>query len=110
MNWRRKAKQCLAEKSKWTRATLVVSVRCPPPNGAISGVLVSTINGGHLGALYGCEAEETALAHIRRKFVDVFTAQGSAIAEEAIKRIAQLYGVEKQARGQSPEILHWAVL
>ena len=26
-----------------------------------------------------------------------------AIAEEAIKLIAQLYGVEKQARGQSPE-------
>ena len=34
---------------------------------------------------------------------NVFAAQGSAIAEEAIKRIAQLYGVEKQARGQSPE-------
>ena len=33
----------------------------------------------------------------------MFAAQGSAIAEEAIKRIAQLYGVEKQARGQSPE-------
>ena len=38
-----------------------------------------------------------------RKFVDVFTAQGSSIAEEAIKRIAKLYGVEKQARGQSPQ-------
>ena len=43
------------------------------------------------------------MAHVRRKFVDVFTAQGSAIAEEAIKRIAQLYGVEKEVRGQSPE-------
>jgi transposase len=43
------------------------------------------------------------MAHIRRKFVDVFTAQESSIAEEAIKRIAELYGVEKQARGQSPE-------
>lgn len=39
-----------------------VSVRCPPPNGAVSGSLVSTIDSGHLGALYGCEAEETALA------------------------------------------------
>lgn len=48
-------------------------------------------------------SEVACMAHIRRKFVDVFTAQGSAIAEEAIKRIAQLYGVEKQARGQSPE-------
>ena len=35
--------------------------------------------------------------------MDVFTAQGSAIAEETIKRIAQLYGVEKEVRGQSPE-------
>jgi transposase len=33
----------------------------------------------------------------------VFTAQGSAIAEETIKRIAQLYGVEKEVRSQSPE-------
>ena len=49
-------------------------------------------------------SEVACMAHIRRKFVDVFTAQGSAIAEEAIKRIAQLYGVEKQARGLSPEI------
>ena len=51
----------------------------------------------------GKATEVACMAHIRRKFVDVFAAQGSAIAEEAIKRIAQLYGVEKQARGQSPE-------
>ena len=48
-------------------------------------------------------SEVACMAHIRRKFVDVFTAQGSAIAEKAIKRIAELYAVEKQARGQSPE-------
>ena len=48
-------------------------------------------------------SEMACMAHIRRKFVDVFTAQGSAIAEEAIKRIAQLYGVEKEVRGRSPE-------
>ncbi len=39
-----------------------VSVRCPPPNGAVSGALVSTIDSGHLGALYGGKAEEAALA------------------------------------------------
>ena len=33
----------------------------------------------------------------------IFAALSITIAEEAIKRIAQLYGVEKQARGQSPE-------
>lgn len=43
------------------------------------------------------------MAHIRRKFVDVQQSSGSAIAEEAIRRIAELYGVEKEARGQSPE-------
>jgi transposase len=35
--------------------------------------------------------------------VDVPAAQGSSIAEEAIKRIAELYGIEKQARGKPPE-------
>ncbi len=49
-------------------------------------------------------SEVACIAHIRRKFVDVFAAQGSAIAEEAIKRIAQLYGVEKRVRGQSPDV------
>ena len=42
--------------------TLSVSVRCAPPNGADFDGLVSTIDSGHLGALYGCEAEEAALA------------------------------------------------
>ncbi|MBV1897205.1 MAG: IS66 family transposase [Rhodobacteraceae bacterium] len=52
----------------------------------------------------GKASEVACMAHIRRKFVDVFAAQGTAIAEETIKRIAQLYGVEKQARGKSPEV------
>jgi hypothetical protein len=43
------------------------------------------------------------MAHIRRKFVDVHKAQGSAIAEEAIRRIAELYAIEKQARGSPPD-------
>ena len=38
-----------------------------------------------------------------RKFVDVFASQGNAIAEEAIRRIAELYAVEKEARGKSPD-------
>jgi len=47
--------------------------------------------------------EVACLAHIRRKFVDVFQSQASPIAEDAIKRIAGLYAVEKKARGQPPE-------
>ena len=37
--------------------------------------------------------EMACMAHIRRKFVDVHQSQGSSIAAEAIKRIAQLYGI-----------------
>jgi len=47
--------------------------------------------------------EVACMAHIRRKFVDVHKSQGSAIAEEAIKRIAKLYGIEKAVRGQPPD-------
>jgi transposase len=47
--------------------------------------------------------EVACMAHIRRKFVDIHKAQGSVIAEEVIKRIAQLYAVEKAARGSPPD-------
>ena len=47
--------------------------------------------------------EVACMAHVRRKFVDVYRAQGSAIADEAIRRIAQLYAVEKEARGSPPD-------
>lgn len=51
----------------------------------------------------GGVSEVACLAHIRRKFVDVSQSEGSTIAEETIKRIAGLYAVKKQARGQPPE-------
>jgi len=51
----------------------------------------------------GAIREVACMAHIRRKFVDLFQSEGSKIAEEAIQRIAQLYAVEKQARGLAPE-------
>ena len=47
--------------------------------------------------------EVACMAHVRRKFVDIHRAQGSAIADEAIGRIAQLYAVEKEARGSPPD-------
>jgi hypothetical protein len=47
--------------------------------------------------------EVACMAHIRRKFVDVHRAQGSAIAEEAIGRIAALYAIEKRVRGSPPK-------
>ena len=47
--------------------------------------------------------EMACMAHARRKFVDIFQSQQSQIAEEAIKRIALLYKLEKAARGKPPE-------
>ena len=47
--------------------------------------------------------EMACMAHVRRKFVDIFQSQQSQIAEEAIKRIALLYKLEKAARGKPPE-------
>lgn len=43
-------------------------------------------------------SEQACMVHVRRKFVEVCEREGSAIAEEAIKRIAALYAVEKAAR------------
>jgi transposase len=47
--------------------------------------------------------EVACMAHVRRKFVDIHRSQGSPIAQEAIARIAQLYAVEKEARGSPPD-------
>ena len=46
--------------------------------------------------------ELACLAHIRRKFFDVHAASGSPVAEEALRRIAQLYAIEQQASGITP--------
>jgi transposase len=56
---------------------------------------------GLFGQDKACEV--ACLAHVRRKFVDVHKAQGRPIAEEAIRRIAELYAIEKQARGLMAE-------
>ena len=40
---------------------------------------------------------------MRRKFFDVHQAQGSALAGEALERIAALYALERPIRGQPPE-------
>ena len=76
------------------------------PLGHLSGYKGVVHADGYAGfnSLFGKDkAEEQAcLAHVRRKFVDVFTAQGSSIAEEAIRRIGELYAVEKEARGKFP--------
>lgn len=47
--------------------------------------------------------EVACMAHIRRKFFDVHKSQGSAIAAGALKRIAELYQIEDEVRGQPPD-------
>jgi transposase len=42
-------------------------------------------------------------AHARRKFYELYQATGSPIAAEALRRIAELYAVEKRVRGQPAE-------
>ena len=48
--------------------------------------------------------EAACWAHTRRKFHDLFAATQSPTAAEAIRRVGELYAVEKQVRGSPPEI------
>ncbi len=43
-------------------------------------------------------------AHVRRKFFDVYDANASPIAKEALDRIGQLYGVEETIKGLPPDL------
>src|SRR5437588_4024500 len=47
--------------------------------------------------------EAACWAHVRRKFFDVYTANGSPIAKEALERIGRLYQVEKEINGLVPD-------
>jgi transposase len=62
---------------------------------------------GYAGFEMLTESGEVALAacwaHARRKFYEFHQATGSPIAAEALRRIAELYAVEKRIRGQSAE-------
>lgn len=42
--------------------------------------------------------------HVRRRFVKRFENEGSPIAEEILRRIAALYGIEKTVRGKDPAV------
>lgn len=47
--------------------------------------------------------EAACWAHVRRKFYDAYQAHASPIAEQALKRIGELYAIEEQIRGRSPD-------
>lgn len=47
--------------------------------------------------------EAACWAHARRKFYDIYVNDQSPLAAEAIRRIAELYAIEKTIRGQLPD-------
>src|SRR6266481_6689360 len=47
--------------------------------------------------------EAACWAHVRRKFYDLHEAHKSAVAKEALERIAALYVIEEEIRGRSAE-------
>ena len=51
----------------------------------------------------GAIVEAACWAHVRRKFFDLHQGHASPVATEALDRIAQLYGIEKEIRGRSPD-------
>lgn len=57
-------------------------------------------------ALYtsGRITEAACWAHARRKYYDTYIADRSPIAGEALVRIGELYAIEREIRGQLPEI------
>jgi len=67
------------------------------------GVLQADAYAG-FNALYetGDIQEAACWAHVRRKFVDIYRANGSSIAAQAIAKIATLYAIEASIRGQLP--------
>lgn len=42
--------------------------------------------------------------HVRRRFLKRLEADGSPIAEQALRQIAELYAIEKSVRGHAPEL------
>jgi hypothetical protein len=43
------------------------------------------------------------MAHVRRKFYDLYVANKSPVAAEALERIAALYAIEREIRGRPPD-------
>ncbi len=70
---------------------------------AFLGILQADAYSG-FAALYQGERilEASCWAHARRKFYDIYAANHSPIAAEAIQRIGALYAIEREIRGRLP--------
>src|SRR4051812_1115679 len=71
------------------------------------GILQVDGYGGFKGLLTGRPPDQIKLAfcwaHCRRRFYEIHQATGSPLAEEALRRIGELYKVEAEIRGRSAE-------
>ena len=47
--------------------------------------------------------EAACMSHVRRPFYELYEAHKSAVAKEALERIAALYAIEEEIRGRSAE-------
>ena len=67
------------------------------------GILQADAYSGY-AALYQSEqiVEAACWAHARRKFYDLYVAERSPLAAEAIRRIGELYAIEREIRGRKP--------
>ncbi len=69
-----------------------------------SGTLQADAYAGFHHLYEGGQIQEAACwAHVRRKFYDLQVAHASPLAAEALKRIAELYAIEGDIRGQPPQ-------
>jgi transposase len=77
------------------------------PQQHLSGFTGTLQADGYAGfqRLYGGgQIQEAACwAHVRRKFFDLDQGHASPIASEALSRIGQMYGIESEIRGRSPD-------
>lgn len=67
------------------------------------GILQADAYSGY-AVLYASEriVEAACWAHARRKFYDLYVAEHSPLAAEAIRRIGELYAIEREIRGRKP--------
>jgi transposase len=69
-----------------------------------TGTLQADGYAGYDAVYEGEQIKESAcMAHIRRPFYDLYEAHKSAVAKEALERIAALYAIEDEIRGRSAE-------
>jgi len=69
-----------------------------------TGTLQADAYAGYGRVYEGERVKEAAcMAHVRRPFFDLYEAHKSAVAKEALERIAALYAIEEEIRGRSAE-------